>query len=109
MILDFLNALSLTDSQISSNIKRLIGNGWNLRVTSKNVPYRQKHTHIRNILIFSSIRILGKRTRNLRLYGGYLEHWHIMSNLSLLACLIILHVFCHEFLFFSKVHFFKFL
>ena len=48
MILDFLNTYILADSQISSNIKRLlIQNGWKLQVTSKNVPHRQKHTHIR--------------------------------------------------------------
>ena len=64
----------LTDSQISSIIKRpLIWIGLEIGVAGKNVPYRRKHTRIWYVLIFDSIRIRGKWTRNLRLYRGYLE------------------------------------
>ena len=43
----------------------------------KNVPYTQKHTRNWYVLISNSIRIGRKWTRNLRLYGRYLERWGI--------------------------------
>ena len=53
--------------------------------TSKNLLYRQKHTYIRYILIFNSICIWGRRTRNLRLCGRYLEHCLLLQLTSLMA------------------------
>ena len=48
-------------------------NNWSLVRFCTNVPYRQKITRSRYILILNSSSIRGKRTRNLRLYGRYLE------------------------------------
>ena len=49
--------------------------------------YQKKRTRIQYILIFNSIGIWGRRTRNLRLYGHYLEHCP-EDNLGLLSICI---------------------
>ena len=84
--MDYWNTSILADLQIILIIKcLLVQNGWNAQpsygLLEKNVPYRQKHTHIHYMLIFNFIHIWGKWTRNLRLYRRFLEHCYLHTQI----------------------------